>query len=169
MACPTPPPAIVISIQVAAPSPLDLTFTSTSNAAKLKVSEDGDLHFRKFRCAISVKMQFTDGNTFYKGGTQDALSYANDPDALNYSPVTWGSGQFTSYTRSADNKTITFTYYNGDGCKQYKYSGYGVYAADANNNPLGEYDPIVSNGGNGDNFHVCGAGPARRRAHHRSR
>jgi hypothetical protein len=156
MAC-TTPPAIVVGIQVAATSPVDLAFTKvSSNDAKLTVSKDGDLHFRKFKCAVSVTMQFTDGNTFYKGGGKDALSFANDPDTLTYGPVVTG-GQFSPlpFTRSGGNTTITFSYFNGDGCKAFKYSGYGIYVADSQGNYLGEYDPIVSNGGNGDALERC--------------
>lgn len=169
----TAPATITITIDVNTTTPLDLKFTASNpSAPRLGASADGDLHFRHVTTCVQVTMLLNGPYTFYKGtqpdGVQkDALTYANDPDTAYIA----SGGQITNVTRNTDSN-ITFYYTNSRcvGTARYEYSGYRVYIAGASpSNYIGEWDPIVSNGGNNSGLMVCGAGPrVRHRYHHHS-
>ena len=150
--------AIAIAITVTTSPILNLGFSGTvSGKAKISVSDDGDLHFRKAKDCVDVSMSMT-GGTF----AQNPLGYADDPDGTyNSVPSNSNSGQISNL--QATSTSLSFTYTNSDmDCgKKYRYSGYIIYLIDANGKPQ-EWDPIVTNGGN-DLIPLCST------SHHRPR
>jgi hypothetical protein len=102
-------------------------------------------------------MEITNGYTFYQGNDPngravDALSFSDDPDDPK-APVAPGSSfldEISGIKLSSDRESLQFDYKNWSDHGNYKYSGFGIYIANADGTWLGELDPIVSNGGNTD-------------------
>lgn len=171
--CDAPIPIVIdVSVLDIKTPTLSFSLKSAPPNTDIAVSPTGHLYFDQQKVCIQVTMEFTDGShTFYKGNApdnvpKDALAFSDTKTGQKY-PFDSGNSSLKEIALVANNgANIVFNYLNTDNCGKDKESDYGIYIGDSTGNYLVQYDPIISNGGNGDNLtRTCPVHSSRR--HHR--